>query len=280
MSAYACLAGIDAGDDHPVRIVGVLNVSPESFYPGSVVTDSEELAERARTMAADGADLIDIGAMSTAPYLQTHVSEAEERQRMEWAVGIVARTVSVPVSADTRRASVAAAALAAGARVINDTTGLRGDPLMADVAAQAEGLIVMACEEGTMGEAPLPAVERLLRDSLGHAERAGIPAERIVVDPGIGFFRHTRVSWLEFDLEILRNLSTLRLLCRPILIGLSRKSFIGKLIGRGDEADRLAGSLGAAAIGIANGASMVRTHDVLPTRDAARVAERLRSRQR
>ena len=195
---------------------------------------------------------------------------------MEWAVGVVSRAVTVPISADTRRASVAAAALAAGARVINDTSGLRSDPGMASVAAQAEGVVVMASEEGPSEEDPLSLVSRLLRDSLSRAEQAGIPAERIVVDPGIGFFRRARVSWLEFDLAVLRELSRLRSLGRPILIGISRKSFIGKLTGRDDASDRLAGSLAATAIAIANGATIVRTHDVAETRDAVRVAERLR----
>lgn len=278
MAAYASLAGVEIGDAHPVRLLGVINASPESFHPGSVCTDQEALAARAREMAAAGADVIDIGAMSTAPYLRTDIDEAEERRRMERAVRAVARAVTVPIAADTRRASVAAAALEAGARLVNDTTGLRHDPRMADVAAQAEGVILMASEIGPTDVEPIGLVGKLLRESLTRAARAGIAAERIVVDPGIGFFRRTRVSWIDFDLAVLRGLAALHALGRPILIGVSRKSFIGTLTARSEPADRLWGSLAAAAVGVANGASAVRTHDVAATRDAVRVAERLRPR--
>ncbi len=279
MDGYASLAGLELGPAFPVRLVGVINVSPESFYPGSIVpADERALVERARQMIADGAELIDVGAMSTAPYRATAISADEECRRMEWAVRTLAASVSTPISADTRRAVVAAAALAAGARVINDTSGLRADPAMADVAAQAEGLILMAWEEAPSSEAPIDRCRRLLRASLEHALRAGLPAERIAVDPGIGFFRHGPLPWDQWDIAVLRDLAGLLELGRPILIGVSRKSFLGKATGRTDPAERLFASLAATAVAVINGAAAVRTHDVGPTRDAVRVAEQVRRR--
>jgi len=272
----ARLGELDVGDAYPVRIVGAINVSPESFYAGSVDLDAEQLASRARTMADDGVDLIDIGAMSTAPYLQTDISEEEERRRMQWAVGVVTRAVAVPVSADTQRASVAAVALAEGARVINDVSGFAGDPRMAEVASVAEGVILMANERDASDDAPIDLCLRLLAESLERADRAGIARERVVLDPGVGFFRRGRVAWDAFDLELLNSFDRLRSLGRPLLVGVSRKSFIGKLTGRQDVDHRLAGSLAAAAIAVYNGAHAIRAHDVAETRDAARVAEALR----
>jgi dihydropteroate synthase len=259
-----------------VRVIGVINVSPESFHAGSIGRDEPELTERARAMEQDGADLIDVGAMSTAPYLHTRIDEEEERRRMEWAIAIVAAAVQVPVSADTQRASVAAVALAAGARVINDVSGLRADRRMAEVACLAEGLILMASEVEASDDDPIALCRRLLHEGLTRADDAGIARERIVLDPGIGFFRRARLAWDQFDLAVLRRLEELRDLGRPLLIGVSRKSFIGKLAGRKDVADRLAGSLAATAVAVYNGAHAVRTHDVRETRDAVRVAEALR----
>ncbi len=276
MELGASLAGVGIGGGEPVRVVAVLNVSPESFHQPSVRTGAAAIRAQARRLADEGADLIDIGAMSTAPYLDTEVAEEEERRRLEEAVAAVVGAVSVPVSADTRRASVAAAALAAGARVINDTSGLRADPAMADVAAQAAGVILMACEEGPTDEPPLDLCARLLRASLERAASAGIPRERIVLDPGIGFFRRARVPWDEFDVAVLCGLQGLHALGRPLLIGVSRKTFIGKLTGRRETEARLSGSLAAAAIAVFNGADAVRAHDVAETVDACRVAERLR----
>lgn len=276
MSPFARLADLDVGDDFPVRIAGVINVSPESFHPGSVSRDAGELVARAGEMEAQGADLLDIGAMSTAPYLETRISEEEERQRMEWAVGLVAPTVRIPVSADTQRASVAAVALAAGARLVNDVSGFRDDPHMAEVASLADGVILMANEVEASDEDPLALCRRLLAEALERSDRAGIARERVVLDPGLGFFRRNRLPWDRFDLEVLHRLGELRQLGRPLMIGVSRKSFIGKLTGRKDVADRLAGSLAATAVAVYNGANLVRTHDVAATRDVVRVAEAIR----
>ncbi len=272
----ATLAGVEGGDNFPVRLMGVLNVSPESFYQGSVRTSPKGLVETAQAMASAGADFIDIGAMSTAPYLQTAISVEEERDRLAEATAVVSQAVAVPISADTQRSAPAQAAVAAGAQIINDVSGLKHDPEMAALVAETEvGVILMASEDSPQPGSPLERIHAALRTSLAIARRAGIPAGHIVIDPGIGFFRQTGMPWYQWDLETIRELGQLRSLQRPILVGVSRKSFIGKFLQQKNPEDRLIGSLAAAAIAVYNGAHIIRTHDVGPTREAVRLAESL-----
>lgn len=274
----AVLGGVTVGDGCEVAVVGVLNASPESFYAGSVHADPDDLLRAAERMAAAGAALVDIGGMSTAPYLRTRVSEAEEADRLAEAVRRVAEKVGIPVSVDTARAGPARAALEAGAVVVNDVTGLRGDPEMAGlVASRGAGLIAMAWPgAGAAAREPVAVVRAALEKSLAIARRAGIPDEHVVLDPGIGFFREGTVPWHERDAAVLAGLGRLRGLGRPLCLGVSRKSFIGVLTGREEPAGRLAGSLAATAVAVVNGAALIRTHDVAETRDAVRVAAALR----
>jgi dihydropteroate synthase len=273
----ATLASISIGDSAPVRIMAVLNVSPESFYQESVQTDHERLTVAAQAMASAGADIIDIGAMSTAPYLKTQISEEEETERLARAVAIIAPRVSIPVSADTKRAKPAAAALAAGAQIINDVSGLKHDPDMARLVADSGvGAILMASEITPSSGPPLQRVRAALEESILIATRANIPSDRIVLDPGIGFFRQPGVPWYEWDCEVLRELASLRALGFPLLVGVSRKSFIGKILNQPHAADRLIGSLACAAIAVNNGAHIIRAHDVKETVETVRIAERLR----
>ena len=279
MTAYANLAGVEVGDGFPVRLVGAINVSPESFYPGSVAATEDSVKQRAERMAAEGADLLDIGAMSTAPYLPTEIPEAEEIQRVTWAIGIVRGVTSLPLSVDTTRSRVALAALDAGADVINDVSGLRRDPGMGEIVAmRARGVILMASETAPDAREPIETVRGFLEESLQIVWRVGVPEHRIVVDPGIGFFRKAALPWYEWDCEVLRRLGDLKTLDRPLLVGVSRKSFIGQLLGQADPAERLGGSLAATAVAVVNGAHMIRTHDVGPSREVVRVAEALRPR--
>jgi len=276
MKLYANLAGIDVGDGFPVRVMGVLNASPESFYKDSVATTTRALQTHARRMVAEGADLLDVGAMSTAPYVNGTIGEAAEIRRMRRAVAAVRRVVSVPISADTQRSRVAAAALEAGATVINDVSGLSHDANMAGVARAATGVILMASEARPTKTAPLQVIANRLRACLARTRQAGIPATRVVLDPGIGFFRRASLPWYELDCVLLRDLAVLRRLGRPLLVGLSRKSFIGRIARHRDAEDRLYGSLAGAAIAVFNGAALIRTHDVAATRDAVRIAEAIR----
>ena len=279
MTAYANLAGVELGDGFPVRLAGVINVSPESFYQGSVAQGEDSLRRQAGQMAAEGADLLDIGAMSTAPYLPTGIGETEEIRRLSRAIGIVRKETAIPISADTTRSRVALAALDSGAGVINDVSGFRGDPDMAGlVARRAQGVILMASGAGPEAQDPIATVRRLLEESLKMTWKAGVPEHRVIIDPGIGFFRQAAIPWDAWDCEILRRLGELRMLGRPLLVGVSRKSFIGKILGKTDPADRLVGSLAATAVAVVNGAHLIRTHDVGPTREAVRMAEALRPR--
>ncbi len=273
----ARLAGIPVGDTLPVRIMAVLNVSPESFYPDSIHTNREQIAETAHALAGEGADIIDIGAMSTAPYLKTDISEAEETERLSQAVEATAAAVSIPISADTKRSQPAQAALRAGARIVNDVSGLRNDPAMAALIARSgAGAILMASEQRPQSGPPLERIRNALRDSLARAEQAGIPRQQIVLDPGIGFFREPGIAWDEWDCLVLRALADLRSFGFPLLVGASRKSFIGKILDQPKVRDRLIGSLTCAAIAVANGAHIIRAHDVKETMEAVRMAERLR----
>ena len=274
----AALAGVSLGDGLPVAVMGALNVGPGSFYAGSVVTRSEDLLRAAERMVREGATLLDVGARSTAPYLSDAVSTSEEAERLAWAIALLAGKLGVPLSADTSRVEPARAALDAGAGIINDVRGLTGDPDLAPLVAKTGvGLIAMASETGaTTAGQPVETVLEVLRTGLSIAEGAGIDARRIVVDPGIGFFRRRDIAWHEWDCAVLGGLERLRALGRPICVGASRKSFIGEIGGEPDPARRLPGSLAAATAAVLAGAHMIRAHDVGDTVQAVRVAEAVR----
>lgn len=258
-------------------VMGALNVSPESFYAGSVPVSLESLVATALSMVEAGACIIDVGARSTAPYRCSDVTPDEERGRLGRAVEALAAKLPVPVSADTARATVAETALEAGARIVNDVSGL-ADPAMGRVVrSHGAGVILMAYPEVAPSPRPDPvlAVRAALAAALERARRAGIADEHVVLDPGIGFFRDEAVPWDEWDVRVLAGLSALSDLGRPLAVGVSRKSFIGAITGRRQPADRLAGSLAAAALAVVNGAALIRTHDVADTRDAVAVAERV-----
>lgn len=272
----ASLAGLILGDGRDVAVMGALNLSPDSFYAGSVTTSRDALLAAADEMVAQGAAILDVGAMSTAPYLDGEIEPAREADRLGDAVQLLVGKLGVPVSADTSRAQPARAALQAGAHVINDVRGLTADPGLARAVAEAgAGLVVMASERGGHeGMPPIDTVTELLSESLTLAAQAGIPAERIAIDPGIGFFRRRGMPWYEWDCRVLADLGALRALGRPVCVGASRKSFIGALDPRASEpADRLPGSLAAAAAAVLGGAHLIRTHDVAATVQAVRVAQ-------
>jgi dihydropteroate synthase len=295
----ADVAGVTVGPGSPVAVVGVINVSPESFHAGSIYRGDEAVLRAALAMVEAGAALIDVGARSTAPYLSTAIDEGEETARLAHTVALLAAKLSVPISADTPRPGPARAALEAGARVINDVSCLRDPALARLVAAHDASLILMAAPDTApvaartrprsasrvrvashrpvaSGRSPVATIKDLLAAGLRRARAARIPMDRIVVDPGIGFFRGESVAWPEWDLRVLSGLSALRTLGRPIAVGVSRKSFLGAVLERPDTADRLAGSLAATAIAVAHGAALIRTHDVAETRDAVRVAQHVR----
>jgi dihydropteroate synthase len=271
----AIVAGVSVGEGLDVAVVGALNVSPESFYSGSVTADADRLLQAAEAMARAGAAWLDVGAMSTAPYLAGRIPEGQEAERLHWAVGLLTTKLDLPVSADVSRREPARAALEAGARIINDVTGLAGDPALAGLVAESgAALIVMASPAAAPAVGgPVATVRASLERSLALARAAGVPADRILVDPGIGFFRGGEVAWPDWDCRVLAGLPGLRSLGRPLHVGVSRKSFIGAVAAVDDPADRLPGTLAATAAAVAGGAHVIRAHDVAETVQAVRVAQ-------
>jgi dihydropteroate synthase len=271
--------------------MAAVNASPESFYKGSVASSAKAVSRRVRQAVEGGADVIDIGGASTAPYLEAGVSEEVERSRVLAALGAATEALEgrrTPISVDTVRASVADAALRGGASIVNDVSGLKDDPLMPKVVREmGASLLAMAHSKRTSNAGPIAQVRSALGESLRLAERAGIEVDRIALDPGIGFFRdqagrtssrQTVMPWYEWDCEVVANLRALRSLGRPLGVGLSRKSFLGKILELDKPEHRLAGSLAVTAIAVMNGAHLVRTHDVGETLQAVRVAEAVRAR--
>jgi dihydropteroate synthase len=280
------LAGVRLGEGYPVRIMGIINVSPESFYKGSVKSGASELSETASAMVKDGADIIDVGGMSTAPNAK-EIPLEEEKERLSTAIKIIKDTVDVPISADTPRSVSAKAALDAGAKIVNDVGGLKYDPAMKTLISESHAsAMLMAHEVQEQSGTPLQRVSSALLETLALARSAGIEEEKIVLDPGLGFFqKNTRefgyhsskeIPWYVWDCMIIKDLARLELK-RPIGISISRKSFIGKILGLQEPKDRLFGSLAATSIAVFNGVHLVRTHDVAATRQAARIAEFIRN---
>lgn len=257
-------------------VMGVLNVTPDSFSDGGSWLDPERAVRHARSMIREGADVIDVGGESTRPGAAP-VSPAEERRRV---LPVLERLAAdgVPLSIDTSKASVAAAAFRAGARILNDVSALRGDPAMARLAARAGVAVLLMHRRGTprtmqrdprYGD-PVADICRELRGSLAVALRAGIPRDRILVDPGIGFGKKPG-----HNVEILRRLDELRSLGCAVAVGASRKRFIGHYLGRPVH-DRLHGTAATVAAAVLRGADLVRVHDVRAMADVTRMADLLK----
>ena len=249
-------------------IVGILNVTPDSFA-GDGIVDAEGAVALAEQMVLDGADIIDIGGESTRPGFQP-VSTEVERGRVVEVVERVAASLDVtPISIDTTKPEVALAAFEAGATMLNDTNGLQGDPALADVAAARDAWVVAMHNQRLRPAATDPVAATLdgFRESIEIAIRHGISQERVILDPGFGF------GWeLVENAEILRRLSELRVLRRPILVGMSRKRMTGEQFGWGVE-QRLEGSAAVTALAVANGADLVRVHDVAEMTRVVRMAD-------
>ena len=258
-------------------VMGILNVTPDSFYNGSRRPDPANAIAEGIAMAASGADIIDVGGESSRPGALP-VSESDELERVLPVVRGLRREISAPISIDTYKASIARAALEAGADIVNDISALRFDPAMISLVAAEKVPVVLMHMQGTprtMQQEPhYDDVTREVRDFLAaqlyEAMDGGVTPEAIIIDPGIGFGKT-----LEHNLQLLRGLPALAALGHPLLVGVSRKAFIGKILGL--EADqRLEGSLAAAVAAVSAGANIVRVHDVAETCRAVRVADALR----
>jgi len=281
MFYIADLSHVKIGFNNPVRLMGAINVSPESFYKGSVAESVEDAINTAVKMVEEGADIIDIGGMSTAPYKETYVPIETELERVKPIIKELSGVLETPISIDTQRSKVAEEALKLGASIVNDVSGLKSDSKMIDVIREyGAGVIIVAHGEVSKDYDPVINIRRLLKESLEIAYKAGVNTNKIVVDPGIGFFRRTWMEWYEWDLYIIKNLYRLRMLRHPIMVGISRKSFIGKVLDIPDPENRLYGSIACEAIAVLNGADMVRTHNILESKHAVRMAEYMRGETR
>jgi dihydropteroate synthase len=256
----------------PVRLMGIVNVTPDSFSDGGLFLDAERAIEHGRRLMVDGADLLDVGGESTRPGAEA-VPAAEELERVvpvvEGLAGAGAR-----VSIDTSKLVVAAAALDAGAEIVNDVTALHGDPELAALCAERGCELVLMHMQGTprtMQANPtyddvVDDVKAFLAGRMEFAASHGVSEERIWLDPGIGFGKT-----VEHNLELLRRLGELRELGRPLCVGTSRKGFIGKITGRAAD-ERLGGTIASCVLAYANGAAMLRVHDVGAVREALTLA--------
>ena len=261
-------------------VMGVLNVTPDSFSDGGEFFSLDRAVAHAEQMIAEGADLIDIGGESTRPG-SAFVSEAEELQRVIPVIERLAAKSPVPISIDTTKSSVARAAIAAGAEIVNDISGLRFDPSIADEAAKAKAGLVLMHSRGTPKTMQqLPPVDDILNEVIGGLRKSiaealgrGVPRESIAIDPGIGFGKT-----VEQNVELIAKLDQLVIAFAefPIMIGTSRKSFIGKLLDNAPADERLHGTIASIVASVLNGARIVRVHDVKAAVDALRIADAVR----
>jgi dihydropteroate synthase len=259
-------------------VMGILNVTPDSFSDGGSYFRRDSAVERALAMENDGADIIDVGGESTRPGAEK-VSVKEEIERVVPVIEEITKRLHIPVSIDTYKAAVADAAVSAGASMINDISGLRFDPQLPSIAAMHKIPVVIMHIKGTpanMQKNPvytslISEIMDYLREGIHIAMQAGIPEDMIILDPGIGFGKT-----VEHNLEIIQRLNEFEGLEKPVLLGHSRKAFIGRVLDDLPVTDRLEGTAAAAAIGIFNGANIIRVHDVKEMVRVARVADAIR----
>jgi dihydropteroate synthase len=258
-------------------LMGILNVTPDSFSDGGLFFDKDNAVSHGVKMVEEGADIIDIGGESTKPGSKP-IELEEELRRVIPVIESIAKEADVPISIDTYKSTVAQRAIEAGAEIINDISGLHFDPGLANVAAKGNIPLILMHIRGTPEtmqknvhyDSLFSEILQYLKDSIQRAESAGLDPGQIIIDPGIGFGKT-----LEDNLLIIKNLHEFRILGKPILLGTSRKNFIGKILNAEVE-DRLEGTLSSMAIGVLNGAHIIRSHDVLQAKKALAVADAIR----
>ncbi len=262
-------------------VMGIINVTPDSFSDGGVFLSANDALRHAEVLLNDGADIIDIGGESTRPGSEPVSTEAE-LERIIPVISSIARRFDVPISVDTTKSQVAERAIDAGAEIVNDISGLRFDPRIADIAARTGAGLILMHSVGMFAtlhsEQAVPDIFKSVsvgfRTSIATAEAAGIDARQIVLDVGIGFGKT-----LDQNLELVAKLDRMisEFPNHPFLIGTSRKSFIGKISGAASPTDRHGGSVASAVIAVWNGASVVRVHDVLETKQALQIVNAMKS---
>ncbi len=263
--------------DERTHVMGVLNVTPDSFSDGGRYFGPDRAVEHGLQMARDGADIVDVGGESTRPYAK-RLTCSEEMDRVIPVIEALKRELSIPISIDTYKSEVAQGCLNAGASIINDISALRFDPHMASVAAQGDVPLILMHMKGTpenMQENPLyhdliSEISEFLKDAIDRCVAAGVREDLILVDPGIGFGKT-----FDHNLAVIKELSRFKSLGRPILLGTSNKAFIGHILGKGVN-ERETGSMATVAAGVMNGAHIVRVHNVKKTVETVRVIDAIR----
>ena len=281
------LGNLVVGKKNKITIMGILNISPESFYKKSIKSTKSEISKYLLDMEENGADIIDIGGMSTAPYLKTIVSEKTESERITKTIKIIQNLSNIPISVDTCRASVAKDALELGVDVINDISGLKYDNEMPQIIEKYNPSLILCSYSKQLVKGNLISeTKRLLNESIKIAQKSHISKNNIVVDPAIGFFRrssdvknklpYTKITsdWVERDIQIVKKLKLLKTNF-PILVSISNKSFIGKILGKENPTDRNTGTAIAEMLSIINGASIIRTHNPKITSDVIKLTKSL-----
>jgi dihydropteroate synthase len=281
------LGNLVVGRKNEITIMGILNISPESFYKKSIKSTKSEISKYVLDMEENGVNIIDIGGMSTAPYLKTIVSEKTESERITKTIKIIQNLSNIPISVDTCRASVAKDALELGIDIINDISGLKYDKNMPKIIEKyGPSVILCPYNKQLVKGNPISVTKKLLNESILIAKNAQVPKDKIVVDPAIGFFRrssdvknklpYTKIDsdWAQRDIEIIKKLKLLKTNF-PILISISNKSFIGKILGKENPTDRNTGTAIAEMLSIINGVSIIRTHNPKITSDVIKLTKSL-----
>ncbi|MDH4231143.1 MAG: dihydropteroate synthase [Nitrospirota bacterium] len=267
--------------DKKTHIMGILNITPDSFSDGGLHFDKSSAVDHALRMVEDGADILDIGGESTRPGSEP-VSLEEELSRTLPVIEALAGKITVPISIDTYKSEVALRALESGASIVNDISGMRFDPEMAGIVSRHKVPVVIMHIKGTPKNmqanptynALVPEIMDYFQESIRFAAKSGIPENMIILDPGIGFGKT-----FEHNLEIINNLDQFSLLKKPLLIGPSRKAFLGKILGGLPPHERIEGTAASVAISIMKGAHIVRVHDVRQMSRVARVADAIKQQR-
>ncbi len=276
MVVDADICGLKVGDEYPVRLMGVINLSRESFYKGSVVS-TDSLLDVAQKMIDDGADILDIGARSTWPLASPAIEKEEELQRLIPALDVLKDNVDVPISVDTVYSNIANEALKHGADIINDVAGFAIDEKMLDVMKDHDcPAVVMASEEVPGDPIGMDSIMGSLEKIITKAESKGVDTDKLILDPAIG-------KWVAekdpiYDFETIEQFESLQVFQKPLLAAVSRKSCIDAVLHKPAD-ERLYGSLAATAIVVQKGAHIIRTHDIPETKDLVEVARAMRKRQ-
>jgi len=279
------LGNLTVGKKNKITVMGILNSSPESFYKNSIKLTKSQIVNHVTQLEENGANIIDVGGMSTAPYLKTIVSEKTESERITKTIKIIQNQSNIPISVDTFRASVAKDALELGIDVINDISGLKHDKDMPKIIEKYNPSLILCAYSKKLVKGNLVfETKKLLNESIKISQKCHISKDKIVVDPAIGFFRrssdvknklpYTRINsdWAKRDIEIIKNLKSLKTIF-PIVVSASNKSFLGKLLENDDPTDRNTGTVLAEILSIINGASIIRTHNPQITLDVIKLAK-------